>query len=49
MSQKKPQKKAPRNSNVLYALLGCKGGPMRAKQDRRAKDARKSWKAEVWS
>lgn len=45
----KPRKKGLRNSVVKYALLGCKGGPMRDRRERRSKDARRSFKNEEWS
>jgi hypothetical protein len=37
-----------RNASVAYATLGCKGGPMRDRRERRMKDAKRSWKREDW-
>jgi hypothetical protein len=44
-----PRTKGIRSAIQQYAVQGTKGGPMRAKQDRRSQDARRSWKQEVWS
>jgi hypothetical protein len=48
-SKGQPRTKGIRSAIQQYATQGTHGGPMRAKQDRRVQDARRSWKAEVWS
>jgi hypothetical protein len=47
-SFKKRQPKKVRSIETLTAILSCKGGAMRAKQDRRAKDARNHQVYEGW-
>jgi hypothetical protein len=37
---------ANESCETLVALLHCKGRPMRDRRERRAKDARRSWKNE---
>lgn len=39
------QMKNPRNHEVVSMLLGCKGGPMKNKADKRVN--RKSWKKDL--
>jgi len=36
-----PRTKGIRNPSVMYAMLGCKGGAMRDRRERRSKDARR--------
>lgn len=38
MATKKRKMKKPRCLIALYAILHCKGGPMRSKKDRRGKE-----------
>ena len=45
--KKRPVRKT-RSTETLTAILSCKGGAMRAKQDRRAKDARHNQVYEGW-
>jgi hypothetical protein len=48
---KKFKKRLPRKARsieAMIAILSCKGGAMRAKQDRRAKDAKRNQVYEGW-
>ena len=47
-SFKKRQPKKARSIEAFVAIVQCKGGAMRAKQDRRAKDARNHQVYEGW-
>ncbi len=45
---KKRQPRKARSTEALIAILCCKGGPMRAKQARRAKDTKHNQIHEGW-
>lgn len=47
-SFKKRQPRKARSIEALTAILSCKGGSMRAKQDRRAKDAKHNQIFDGW-
>ena len=40
------QQKKPRSIITMDMILNCKGGPMRDRRERRAKDAKNSWRNE---
>lgn len=43
---KKKKPKRPRNIEILQMTLHCKGGPMKDRRQRRAKDSKNSWRNE---
>ena len=45
---KKRQPRKARSIEAFVAIMQCKGGAMRAKQDRRAKDAKHNQVYEGW-
>ena len=46
---KKREPRRARGVEALTAILHCKGGPMRDRRERRAQDARRDFRKEVWS